>query len=303
MIMNNTLLPDLLIEKLTAQYGPEITERIICGFRSCRKTSLRVNTLKSDAEEIEGILTKEGITYHSVSWSREAFVLPEADAELIEKLPCYQEGKVYLQSLSSMLPPLFLGAEPGECVLDMAAAPGGKTTQIAALAGGKVQITACEMNKIRAERLKFNLERQGVSNAAVMVTDARRLDDCFRFDRILLDAPCTGTGTIELGEKSCSFRMTSGYLQKTVRTQEALLQKALRILKKGHEMIYSTCSVLADENEDLIRRNLSSAGAEIVPLNSVPSEIPLLPVKLPGCVCVCPTEEYEGFFVAKLRKK
>ena len=82
----------------------------------------------------------------------------------IRELECYREGGVYLQSLSSMLPPLLLKPEPGESILDMAAAPGGKTTQMAALTGGRAQITACEKNKIRADRLSFNLNRQGASN-------------------------------------------------------------------------------------------------------------------------------------------
>ena len=151
---------------------------------------------------------------------------------------------MYLQSLSSMLPALVLNARPDETVLDMAAAPGGKTTQIAALTGGRCLITACEKNAVRADRLRFNLERQGARKATVMQQDARELNDLFAFDRILLDAPCTGSGTLLLCEGEPPRRMEEGWVKKTASTQLAMLQKALRLLRKGHEMVYSTCSIL-----------------------------------------------------------
>ena len=124
----------------------------------------------------------------------------------IQELPIYREGGIYLQSLSSMLPPLFLAPKAGESVLDMAAAPGGKTTQMAAMTGNQAQITACEKNKVRQKRLKYNLEKQGASGTYVMVEDARKLNDFFSFDRILLDAPCSGSGTVEVRDASAGQR-------------------------------------------------------------------------------------------------
>ena len=98
-------------------------------------------------------------------------------------------------------------------------------------------------------------------------------------------------------------RMEENWVKKTVSTQTAMLKKALKILQKGHEMVYSTCSVLRDENEQVLSSVLSSGKAELVPLSpSAFSTVPFLPVSLPGTLCVCPTELYEGFFVAKIRK-
>ena len=90
-----------------------------------------------------------------------------------------------------MLPPIVLNPKENYDILDMAAAPGGKTTQIAALTQNNAHITACEMNQIRLERLKYNVEKQGASSVYVMKQDARRIDDFFSFDQILLDAPCS----------------------------------------------------------------------------------------------------------------
>ena len=114
----------------------------------------------------------------------------------------YKNGKIYLQSLSSMLPPIVLNPMPKNDILDMTAAPGGKTTQIAALSNNEANITACEINKIRAERLRYNLDKQGASSVFVMLEDARNIDNFFSFDQILLDSPCSGSGTININENN-----------------------------------------------------------------------------------------------------
>ena len=222
----------------------------------------------------------------------------------MQALPEYEAGHMYLQSLSSMMPPLVVAPAKNESILDMAAAPGGKTTQMAALSGNAALITACEKNKIRAERLQFNLDRQGVKRVNVMCQDARQLSDLFKFDKVLLDAPCTGSGTILIAEGEPERRMDAAWVVKTAQTQKAMLKKALMLLSAGHEMVYSTCSVLREENEDVLKAVLPTMNAEIVPIEHAFLEhAPLLPTTIPGVVCVKPSELYEGFFVAKIRKR
>lgn len=295
-------IPAYLLQRLLECYGQEMAERIEQGYRAERPVTMRVNTLAGTVEEICGILTQAGIAWERVPWYEQALVLPSARESEIEALAAYAEGKVYLQNLSAMIPPLVMIPQANEAVLDMAAAPGGKTTQLAALSGGRAQITACERDAGRAERLRYNLKMQRVS-ALVIQKDARNLDDLFRFDRILLDAPCTGSGTIELKEHAPARRMTPEWVQKTVKTQKALMAKAIRLLKKGGEMVYSTCSILPEENEDIVRYALSTGGMELVPMEeSWVSLLPRLPVQIPGTLLICPDKEYEGFYVAKLRK-
>ena len=141
----------------------------------------------------------------------------------------YTNGEVYLQSLSSMIPVIVLEPKPGENILDMAAAPGGKTTQISAITNNQALITACEKNKIRADRLRYNLEKQGASGVNILNTDASHLDSFFSFDRILLDAPCSGSGTMSIFDKSYNKEL----VDRSQKTQEELLTKALKILKNG----------------------------------------------------------------------
>ena len=294
-------IPAFLRDMLIRQYGEEWTEKIYEGFAAQRRTTLRVNTLKANAADVCAALTKAGIACERAPWSENAIVMPHGSEAQVQALPLYERGDVYMQSLSSMVPPVALAPKADECILDMAAAPGGKTTQMAALAENRAQITACEKNKIRADRLRFNLERQGAKGVVVMQTDSRDLDDFFRFDKILLDAPCSGSGTLST-EGPCSF--TKELLDRSVRTQEKLLRKALALLKPGHEMIYSTCSILAQENEGLLGRVLPSAQGEIVPLDGTAFPgMPLLPTGMPGTLVIAPDEFYEGFFVARIRKK
>ena len=295
--------PALLEEKLRAQYGPDLAEEIVAGFVR-RPVTLRVNTIKSTVEAVREVLTKAGIAYEEAPWYEGAFILRDVREEAVQALPEYEAGHMYLQSLSSMMPPLVVNPGRNESILDMAAAPGGKTTQMAALSGNTALITACEKNKIRAERLQFNLDRQGVKRVNVMCQDARQLNDLFKFDKVLLDAPCTGAGTILIAEGEPERRMTPDWVAKTAQTQKAMLKKALTLLSAGHEMVYSTCSILREENEDVLKAVLPAMNAEVVPIeHPFLQHAPLLPVTIPGVVCVKPTELYEGFFVAKIRKR
>lgn len=293
-----------LEEKLEKQYGTKITKEIIEGYQTKRKTTLRINTIKSNIEEIKKELEKEKIEYEIVKWSKEALIIKNADEKTIQEMKIYKNGKIYLQSLSSMLPPIILKPKEGTDILDMAAAPGGKTTQIAALTNNKAHITACEKNKIRAERLKYNVDKQGATCVFTMQKDSRFIDDFFSFDQILLDAPCSGSGTLEYNDANIEKYFTEQLIERSSKTQKTLLSKAIKLLKPEHEMIYSTCSILDCENEDVVTSVIKNGNIEIVPINFEGMEkLPILPTKILGTLCVKPTDLYEGFFVAKIRKK
>ncbi len=301
-MINN--IPDFLYERLLKQYGEKLTESILKGYSVKRYVTLRVNTLKSNTDKIKEFLNSSNIKYEEVEWSSEALILEEIDETEIRKLSIYENGDIYLQSLSSMLPAIVLDPKPDENILDMAAAPGGKTTQMASISQNKALITACEKNKTRAERLKYNIEKQGASRVNVLIEDARNLDSYFSFDKILLDAPCSGSGTINIKNEKLEKIFTEELINRSVKTQYELLKKAISILKSGHEMVYSTCSVLEEENEKNIEKILKNQNIEIVPIDENLFEgASLLPSKIKGTIVVAPNELYEGFFIAKLRKK
>ena len=296
-------IPQFLIKILEKQYGKELAEEIIKGYFVKRKATFRVNTLKTTIDNIQKMLKDVGIETSKVTWSDNAFVVENATEKELKELEAYKKGEIYLQSLSSMLPPIILEPKEGLDILDMAAAPGGKTTQMATLTGNKAHITACEMNKIRAEKLKYNIEKQGATSVYVMETDSRRISDFFSFDKILLDSPCSGSGTLNTHDSNIEKYFTKKLIDKCTKTQFELLKKAVKVLKPGKEMVYSTCSILSCENEEIVEKILKSHQCEIVPIEfKGMEEIPLLPSKIKGTICVKPNELYEGFFVAKIIK-
>lgn len=296
-------LPDFFIKRLEQQYVNELLEKIKDGFEKKRFTTFRVNTLKSNNEEVEKVLKDNNIEFEKASISDNAYIVKNANEAKIQELEIFNEGKIYLQSLSSMLPPIILEPKANNDILDMAAAPGGKTTQMAALSNNKSHITACERNPIRAEKLKYNIEKQGASCVLCMVKDSREIDDFFSFDQILLDAPCSGSGTLDLENEKLNKYFTETLIEKSVKTQKLLLNKAITILKKGSEMVYSTCSILQEENEEVIQSALKTGKVEVVPIDIAKFEnLPVLPTSINGTLCLMPNEYFEGFFVAKLKK-
>ncbi|MBE6161191.1 MAG: RsmB/NOP family class I SAM-dependent RNA methyltransferase [Firmicutes bacterium] len=292
MKMNN------LKEKLKEYY--DNYEEIINGYNQKRYVTLRVNTLKSNVDEVKKVFDNNDIKYESVSFYKDALVIKNKEEKDIINLNIYKDGKIYLQSLSSMLPPLFLSPNENENILDMTAAPGSKTSQIAALSENKVLITAVEKDKFRCERLKYNMDKLGVKKVNVINIDAQRLDDFYSFDKILLDAPCSGSGT--LNEKDFNS-FDYSLVIKSVERQTKLINKALKMLKKDGILVYSTCSILKEENENIINEVIKNNDVEILSHNLNLDSIPKLDTLIPNTLCVCPNKYFEGFFVAVLKKK
>lgn len=296
-------IPEFLIEMLNQQYGEEITSKILEGYLKKRMVTFRVNTLKTSIEKVEEVLKNNNIEFKKVSWSDVAYIVKNVREDTLKELEIYKNGEIYLQSLSSMLPSIVLEPKENTDILDMCAAPGGKTTELASLTNNNANITACELNKIRIEKLKYNIEKQGATSVYTMQEDSRKINDFFSFDNILLDAPCSGSGTLNVEDVNLEKTFTEKLIEKSQKSQLELLNKAVKILKQGQEMVYSTCSILNVENEEIVSKILKNNKVEIVPIEfEGKEELPLLPTKIDGTLCVMPTEFYEGFFIAKIRK-
>ena len=295
------MIPEFYMNMLKEQYSDSDIKKIIDGYSKKRKTTIRVNTLLSNNSEVLDIFNKLNIEYDYVPFYDNAFIIKNRNEIDLYELDLLKEGKIYMQSLSSMLPPIIMEPKEHEDILDMAAAPGGKTTEIAALTNNNSKITAVEFNKIRAEKLRYNIKKQGCSKVYVLEADSKKLDDFFKFDNILLDAPCSGSGTLDLNNDRTFKYFTEKLIKKSSETQFELLKKALTILKPGKTMIYSTCSILSIENEDVVSKVMKQFNCEIVPINV--EGVELLPTKIEGTMVVCPNELHEGFYIAKIKKK
>ena len=210
---------DFLKNILETQYAKTQVNSILEGLTKSRKTTIRVNTIKTSMTEIKEILEKEEISFKEVPWNDFALIIENADESRIRKLQIYNNGEIYMQSLSSMIPPIVLNPQANESILDMAAAPGGKTTEMACLSNNQAMITACEKNKIRCDKLKYNLEKQGANRVTIMQEDARKLSDFFKFDKILLDAPCSGSGTINITDSNLEKYFSKELYIRAIKTQ------------------------------------------------------------------------------------
>lgn len=274
------------------------SDEIICGMSSKRKTTFRLNRLKTNKEEVDKFLIENNISFTNPSFFCDAYILN--DNINLSEFDLYKYGKIYLQSLSSQIPPLFLDLENSRDILDMCAAPGGKTLEIASLTENTKSIIACETNKIRAERLKHNLSEQG-AKVNTIVCDSRKLDDFFRFDTILLDAPCSGSGTINLTRDKDLKNFSLDLVKNSAKVQKELLKKAITILKPGHTLVYSTCSILKIENEEVVKSVLNN-NVVIEKINLDVDKSYLLDSEIDGVITVKPSELFEGFFIAKIKK-
>ena len=270
-------IPEWYKEKLIEEFGEELTNEIIFGYQEERVTTYREN--KSN------------------------FKIYIADKDVINS-PEFENGEIYVQSLSSMIPPIVLEPKERQDILDMTAAPGGKTTELACLTNNKANITACEMNAIRFERLKYNVEKQKATSVYCLKKDARELDNFMKFDKILLDAPCSGSGIID---KNTDFEkgFTQELINKCKNTQYKLLKKALKLVKAGGEIVYSTCSILKEEDEDIVLKAIENENVEIVPIqiDLGVGDMKLLPTSIEGTIKIMPNKYYEGFYICKISKK
>ena len=278
-------------QELINKYYPNIN--ILDGLVP-KKTTFRVNNLKSDVEEIEAILNSNNIKYNKVDFFQDAFIL-EDDID-IRELDIYKEGKIYVQSLSSMLPPLYFDYKEKDSIIDMAAAPGGKTSEIASITNDTVLITAVEKNKLRGEKLIYNLDKQGLKHYSIIFEDATKLNEFMKFNKVLLDAPCSGSGTIT---KDQLESVTEDLVTRSSNIQKELLNKAINLVNVGDEIIYSTCSIFKVENEEVINKFIQEGRVEVVPITTT---IETLPSTIDGVLTIKPSELYEGFFVSKLKK-
>lgn len=215
------------------------------------KLALRVNTLRTTVEAVEAALTASGVAFERSP------VVPEGirlqGAVEVTALPGYNEGWWYVQDEGAMLISRCLDPQPGETVIDVGAAPGGKTTHLAQLMENRGAIMAVDSHAGRLLMLKENCERLGVEIVTLVERSGADLADLPQADRILLDVPCSGLGVLPR-KPDVRWRQTPEGVLGLTETQDALLDAATTRLKPGGRLVYSTCTISREENQDRIRR-------------------------------------------------
>jgi len=247
------MLPELFVSRMRSLLGEEYDE-FFAAYDRPRNVGLRINPLKT---ENPPALACFGLT--PVPWAKDGY---SYDPATRPGLSAYHEaGLYYLQEPSAMAPAGLLGVEPGMTVLDLCAAPGGKTTQLAAALAGKGLLVCNEINPKRAKILARNIERLAVANALVLNEHPQRLEERFEgfFDRILVDAPCSGEGMFRK-EEAAVTDWSPETVDMCARRQGEILRSAARMLKPGGRLVYSTCTFAPQENEGAISRFLEEHG-------------------------------------------
>ena len=302
-----------LIEKLkSSYYTDEEISIIIEGLSKPKITSFRVNLLKDNIKNIIKIFNDLDIKYTLDENFKDAVLLngvnsiSKVDINTgidIKNLSIYKDGHIYMQSLSSMIPVIVIKPQKNENILDMCAAPGSKTTMVQSISKNTVNLTAVELHKDRFERLKYNCDKQG-ANVLLLNQNALDLNDMFKFDKILLDAPCSGSGILDLNDGNYEKYFTNKLIDKCVSTQKRLIKKSLKLLKPGGTLIYSTCSLLKEENEDIVDYAVTIGyDLDFIVFNVRSNNFAKgSSVNEKVYMKVLPNEMYEGFFVAKLVK-
>lgn len=303
-------LPKEFVENIYEMFSPGVVDGILRGFLEKRYTTLRVNTLKTNIQEVMRYFKEINIKFERVLWYKDALVIKNATEKDLQKLELYKEGKIYLQSLPSMVPPLVLDPKPGEKVLDLTAAPGGKTTEIASFMENKGYILANELDKLRCERLKYNVELQGASIVNVNCGRGEKIGSEHEgeFDRVLLDAPCSGEGRFTMYNVQSYKTWSAKTVQELSKLQKKLLKSAYTALKTGGTLVYSTCTLNKEENEKVLDWAIKELGLKLVNIDleikdAIPAFNDEMDKSINKAIRILPSKNMEGFFVAKFIKK
>lgn len=310
-------LPEAFRERLALQLGADEAGRVIDALGEPRPRWVRANRLFTSPADLAAELADAGVALRAAPEPfGDAFELVDGDVRALQATAAFEQGRAYVQSLSSMAAVLALAPEPGESVLDLCAAPGSKTTQIAAAMQARGRLVANDRSKKRAFKLRAVLASQRVEDF-VDVSVARGESFARRepgaFDRVLLDAPCSSEGRFHLDDASSWADWKPSKVKRLAAEQRRLLLAAFEALRPGGVLVYSTCTFAPEENEQVLSKVLRRWGDEAT---VEPSPVDF-PGALPGLARwkdrdmdprleharrFLPGGGFDGFFVARVRR-
>ena len=313
--MAEETIPEAFRTRLEEILPPERFAACWESFAREQPTAFRANGLKTSAAALSAELVAAGFALTPLAWKADAFIVPATERRALTECAAYREGRLYIQNPSSMVPPILLDPQPDEWILDLTAAPGSKTMQLAEMMGNAGRISAVESVRGRFFRLRDNLAKHGVDNVQTYLKDGSRVwRQCpEQFDRVLLDAPCSSEGQFRAEEPRSWAYWSEKKIAEMGRKQRKLCYSAVRCLKPGGVLVYSTCTFAPEENEAIIDRALRQFG-EALEVEDI--ELPfdhaepglgqwrgkVFAEQLQRARRIVPRKGMEGFFVCRLRK-
>lgn len=303
-------IPELFIRRYGALLGDDIKDFVEC-LHTPQRESLRINTLKVSKNVIKEELKKDGVKLEPIPWVPNGFFFDNGE---MGSSIWHFLGYIYLQGACSMIPPLVLDPKEGELVLDMAASPGSKATQMAQLMNNKGAIIANDVILSRLKPLSFNIDRLGVINTGVSCIDGKRFGRLLPefFDKVLLDAPCTSDGIVRRDPDALKLWNVER-VRRASRIQKSLIVSAFKSLKAGGTLVYSTCTLSPEENEEVVDsllRTYENAKVMKIDIPNIKTRAGIeewegkrFNEEVKNCIRIYPHDnDTEGFFIAKIKK-
>lgn len=276
-------MPIWMVEKLLQEYGSQKAEEICIHSNQKPKMTIRVNTLKTTIQELKKKMEQREIQYEEADLENFLFI---KQIKGISNLDLFKEGFFTIQDEGAGNIGYFVNPKENEMVLDACSAPGGKTTHLAELMKNKGKIEAWDLHVNRIKLVEQNAKRLGISIITTKQKDALQYEEKYKekFDKILLDVPCMGLGVIKR-KPDIKWKKTKEDIADLVRVQKEILQICSQYLKPGGKIVYSTCSILKEENEKVIEEFIHGKDFDIIEQKNI-----------------LPEQNTDGFFMCKLRK-
>lgn len=296
--------PRWMVERWLKRWGRDFTFLLMRANNVPAPTFIRVNRLKTDRERLRSLLEAEGFELSGGRYLNESLEVRGVTAGLSRSRP-FLQGLFFIQDEASMLPARLLDPKPGETVIDACSAPGGKATHLAELMGDEGRVIAVDMNPKRLELVKDNSKRLGLSSIETVCMDSRAIGSAMagRADKVLVDAPCSGLGTIRR-KPDLKWRRKPHDIEALSRLQEEILGGVAPAVKSGGVLVYSTCTTEEKENEAQVRKFLDKHPEFELddPTGFLPQD--LVSKKSGDCVVTYPhIHGVDGFFVARMRRR
>lgn len=310
----NTL-PEKFLTRLNNIYKKEDQEKLLESFNFRKPSTFRANTLKISADELKSKLIEQNIEVEQITWYKNAFILKNVPQRVLTETELYKQGCFYVQSLSSMIPPLILDPKQEYKVLDLCAAPGSKTTQIAMIMENSGEIIANDKSYTRNFRLTANLKMQGITNSKVIQMPGEILWKKFPeyFDKTLVDVPCSMEGRFYTEDLKTFKDWSPKKIKILSGMQKVLLRSAVSCTKPGGTIVYSTCTLSPEENEEIIdwilKKERDCIDIEEILINEnfltpgiTKYKQKILDKRISKTKRILPSLTMEGFYIAKIRK-
>jgi 16S rRNA (cytosine967-C5)-methyltransferase len=295
-------MPEFLVEEFVSQYGKETAETMMADFLKEKQVTIRINRWNNTIEETKKSLESQGAELEKAPYLGEAFYLK--NFETIASLNAFQEGRFQIQDVSSMMASHLADPKPGDQVLDLCAAPGGKSLHAADKMRNQGCVEARDLTEYKVDLIRENVQRAGVSCVVPKVKDAEQLDAEWigKADVVIADLPCTGYGVI--GRKpDIKYYASKEKEEELVRIQRAILANAASYVKPGGTLLYSTCTVNRKENSENAAWFLEQFPFEAVSLDELlPDELKSGETAKGQLQLIPGVHKTDGFFLAKFRK-